>query len=80
MNQNYQNFEICLSDDCSTDEETLATLKEYEASEERVKVVYRQKNGHISKATNDAIAIASGEFIGLMDNDDLLAKMHYMKL
>lgn len=74
LNQNYQNFEICLSDDCSTDEETLATLKEYEASEERVKVVYRQKNGHISKATNDAIAIASGEFIGLMDNDDLLAK------
>ena len=40
----------------------------------RIKVKYRKKNGHISNATNDALKMASGEFIGLVDNDDLLAK------
>ncbi|OCN05567.1 glycosyl transferase family 2 [Erysipelotrichaceae bacterium MTC7] len=74
LDQSYQNFEICLSDDCSTKEETLATLKEYGEKDERIKVYYRKENGHISKATNDALKIASGEFVALMDNDDLLPK------
>lgn len=74
LQQTYQNFEICLADDNSKDIETINTLKEYEQRDKRVKVVYRSENGHISKATNDAISMASGEFIGLMDNDDLLAK------
>lgn len=74
LNQTYQNFEICLSNDCSTLEETIETLNEYEAKDSRIKVHHRTKNGHISKATNDALNIANGEFIGLMDNDDLLAR------
>lgn len=74
LNQTYQNFEICLSNDCSTLKETLDTLEEYEKKDTRIKVFHRKENGHISKATNDALAIASGEFIGLMDNDDLLTK------
>ncbi|WP_294580159.1 glycosyltransferase family 2 protein [uncultured Thomasclavelia sp.] len=74
LNQSYQNFEICISNDCSTLQETIDTLNEYEAKDNRIKVFHRKQNGHISKATNDALAIASGDFIGLMDNDDLLAK------
>ncbi len=74
LNQTYQNFEICLSNDCSTLKETLDTLAEYEKKDNRIKVFHRKENGHISKATNDALSIASGEFIGLMDNDDLLTK------
>ncbi|MFR2822382.1 MAG: glycosyltransferase family 2 protein [Thomasclavelia sp.] len=74
LNQTYQNFEICLSNDCSTLKETLDTLEEYGKKDSRIKVFHRKENGHISKATNDALAIASGEFIGLMDNDDLLTK------
>lgn len=74
INQSYQNFEICLADDCSTNEETLATLREYEKKYDKVKVVYRKENGHISEASNSALEIASGEFIGLVDNDDVLAK------
>ena len=50
------------------------TLNEYEKKDSRIKVHHRKENGHISKATNDALNIASGEFIGLMDNDDLLAR------
>ena len=71
LNQTYQNFEICLSNDCSTLQETIDTLNEYEKKDSRIKVHHRKENGHISKATNDALNIASGEFIGLMDNDDL---------
>lgn len=74
LNQTYQNFEICLSNDCSTLQETIDTLTEYENKDPRIKVHHRKVNGHISKATNDALKIASGEFIGLMDNDDLLAR------
>lgn len=74
LNQTYKNFEICLVDDASTKEETIATLKKYEKKDKRIKVKYRKKNGHISNATNDALKMATGEFIGLVDNDDLLAK------
>lgn len=72
LNQSYQNFEICLADDCSTKQETIETLKEYENKDSRVKVCYRKENGHISRATNSAIELATGEFIALMDNDDIL--------
>ena len=72
LNQSYTNFEICLADDKSTNKETIDTLKEYMKKDKRVKVVFRKENGHISKATNSAIEIATGEFLGLMDNDDTL--------
>lgn len=70
--QSYDNFEICLVDDCSTKEETKDTLKEYAKRDKRIKVKYRKKNGHISATTNDALNMAKGEFIGLIDDDDLL--------
>lgn len=74
LEQIYQNFEICLVDDASSNLETIATLKEYEKKDKRIKVKYRKKNGHISNATNDALKMAKGVFIGLVDNDDLLTK------
>lgn len=74
LNQTYENFEICLVDDCSTKEETKETLKEYEKKDKRVRVKYRKENGHISKTTNDALKMAKGEFIALVDDDDLLDK------
>ena len=73
LRQSYENYELCLVDDASTDEETLAILKEYEDNE-KVKIKYRKTNGHISKATNDALKMAKGEFVALMDNDDMLTK------
>ena len=74
LNQKYQKFEVCLADDNSTLEETKQTLKEYEEKDNRIKVIYRKENGHISNATNSALEIAKGEFIGLMDNDDELTE------
>ncbi|MDD3048719.1 MAG: glycosyltransferase [Bacilli bacterium] len=72
LKQTYQNFEICIADDCSTNKETIETLKEYEKKDSRIKVIYCKKNGHISVATNKALTLAKGEFVALMDNDDML--------
>ncbi|MDD3048709.1 MAG: glycosyltransferase [Bacilli bacterium] len=74
LNQSYSNFEICIVDDCSTNLETIDTLKEYSKKDKRIKTIYRKTNGHISSATNDALKIAKGDFIALLDNDDLLTK------
>ena len=74
LDQTYENFEICLVDDASTNEETISALKELESKDKRIKVKYRKENGHISKATNDALKMAKGEFISLVDDDDLLTK------
>ena len=80
LNQTYDNFEICIADDNSPNSETKETLKDYEEKDGRIKVVYRNKNGMISKASNSAIELATGEFIMLVDNDDTISKdtMYYM--
>ena len=74
LNQSYTNFEICISDDHSTNKETLEVLKEYEKKHKQVRVVYRKENGMISVASNTAIGIAKGEFIALVDNDDVVER------
>ncbi len=70
--QAYSNWELCVADDASTDLNVAPILKKYAESDDRIKVVYRKENGHISAATNSALQIATGEFIVLMDNDDEL--------
>lgn len=72
LNQSYSNFEVCLVDDCSTNQETKDTLEEYSKKDNRIKVKYRKENGHISRATNDALKMAKGEYVALMDNDDMI--------
>lgn len=72
LKQTYSNFELCLVDDCSTKKETIETLKFYENKDSRLHITYRKKNGHIAEATNTALKMAKGEFIGLLDNDDIL--------
>ena len=70
--QTYENWQLCLADDASTWEETKKVLKEYE-DHSKIKIVYREENGHISRATNSAIEVADGEFLAFMDCDDTLA-------
>ncbi|MBR3270008.1 glycosyltransferase family 2 protein [Candidatus Saccharibacteria bacterium] len=73
LGQTYSNFEICIVDDASTKRSTKKILKEYEKNK-KIKIKYRTKNGHISTATNDALDMAKGEFIALVDNDDIVEK------
>ena len=72
--QLYENWELCIADDASTSEAAIAVLKEYQALDPRIKVVFRTENGHISKATNSAIALATGDWVALLDHDDLLTE------
>jgi hypothetical protein len=59
LGQAYQNWELCLADDCSTDPEVRKVIDEYCAKDTRIKAVYRDKTGHISAATKSAIAMAT---------------------
>lgn len=71
--QVYDHWEWCLADDASNDSALTDALKELAAQDRRVRLVTRGENGHISVATNSAAALASGEFIALLDHDDLLS-------
>lgn len=72
--QFYQNWELCLADDASPKAHIKPLLQELSAADERIKVVFREQNGHISEATNSAIEVATGEYIGFLDNDDILSE------
>ena len=71
LNQVYTNWELCLADDCSSWDSVRETLAKYEGNE-KIKIVYRTENGHISRCTNSALEIATGEFVAFMDCDDVL--------
>lgn len=68
--QNYVNWEICMADDCSTKEGVREYLKSVES--DKIKVAYLEKNQGISGASNAAAALATGDYIVLMDNDDAI--------
>jgi GT2 family glycosyltransferase len=70
--QRYQRWELCMCDDASGDPQLRAMLNELAGSDQRIKVVSRAENGGISLATNDALGLASGEFVALLDHDDVL--------
>jgi len=66
----YSNWELCMIDDKSTDEETLAYLRNIDNP--KIKVKFLEENLNISGASNAALELTSGEYIALMDNDDEL--------
>lgn len=72
LGQTYKHFEIILVDDASTQESVRRVLGKYE-NRSNITVIYRKENGHISRATNDGIKAAKGEFVALCDCDDLYA-------
>ena len=71
--QLYPCWELCIADDCSPQGHVREVLARYERLDPRIKVCYREKNGHISAASNSALALATGEFVALLDHDDELA-------
>jgi GT2 family glycosyltransferase len=72
IDQTYQHWELCLCDDGSGDPELTAAMEDMAAGDARIKVMALEQNGGISRATNKALAAATGEFIVLLDHDDLL--------
>lgn len=72
LEQTYDNWELCLADDQSTNKAVPEILAEYAAKDSRIKHVIRKKNGHICAATNSALDLATGKYIALLDHDDYL--------
>ncbi|CAN5371657.1 hypothetical protein BH09PSE6_BH09PSE6_05030 [soil metagenome] len=70
--QVYPHFELCIADDASPDPKVRETLQRFAALDPRIRIVYREQNGHIVQASNSALELASGEFVALLDHDDLL--------
>lgn len=70
--QVYPCWELCIADDCSTAPNVKPFLQEVCKQDPRIKVDFRQQNGHISACSNTALAMCQGEFVALMDQDDLL--------
>ena len=72
--QIYSHWELCIADDASSDKTIRPILERYVQKDPRIKVVYREQNGHISAASNSALGLATGEWVALLDHDDLLAE------
>jgi glycosyltransferase involved in cell wall biosynthesis len=70
--QLYPHWELCIADDASTAPHVRSVLEHYRAIDPRIKVYYRNENGHISAASNSALALATGSFVALLDHDDVL--------
>jgi len=73
LRQVYPYWELCIADDASTKSYVRSILSEYSAKTSH-KSCFRTENGH-TRASNSAIEIATGEFIALLDHDDLLTLM-----
>lgn len=70
--QVYSSWELCIADDASPDPFVRGILQDYADRDPRIKLAFREENGHISRATNSALELATGDFVGFLDHDDLL--------
>lgn len=70
--QSYPHWQLCIADDASSDPDVVALLEEAARTDARIRLVRRNDRGHISAASNSALALASGSHVGLLDHDDLL--------
>ena len=76
VRQFYDNWELCLHDDASANPATRQCLKRWEArGDPRIKISWGTRRRHIAGASNAALAMATGEFIALLDHDDELSPL-----
>jgi O-antigen biosynthesis protein len=74
QSQIYTRWELCIADDASSDPAVRTALEKWVKADKRIKVIFRSQNGHISAASNSALNLAQGEWVALLDHDDVLAK------
>jgi GT2 family glycosyltransferase len=73
LDQIYPHWELCIADDASTNPQVHDLLRAYSEKDKRIRVVFREKNEHISAASNTALEYARYPWIALMGHDDTLA-------
>ncbi len=69
VNQTYENLEIIIIDDNSSDS-TPDIIREYAAKDDRIKPVFHKKNAGPGATRNEGLAMATGDYVTLMDHDD----------
>jgi len=72
LTQTYANWQWCLVDDHSSHGWVQRRLSDLQALDPRIRVHFREVNGGIVAASNDALSLAYGEFVALLDHDDAL--------
>jgi glycosyltransferase involved in cell wall biosynthesis len=70
--QSFWDWELCVVDDGSTAPQVMEILEKAASEDPRIRVSQRAGNGGIVAASNDALAMATGEFVALLDHDDEL--------
>ena len=70
--QSYSNWELCIGDGSENNKELEETLIKYSEEEPRIKIKILDKNYGIAENTNEALSLATGEYVALFDHDDLL--------
>jgi GT2 family glycosyltransferase len=83
ITQVYENWELILVDDGSTNRETVDGLPRLAAKDKRIRLERLDARGGISAASNRGLSVAQGEWIALLDHDDVLepdALFHFIKL
>ena len=68
--QTYQNWELIISDDCSTDN-TYKVVEPYLAMDSRIKYIRNDHNSGAAVTRNNALRVAKGRWIAFLDSDDL---------
>ena len=78
--QSYEQWQICICDDASSEPWVREYLQAEAAADSRISVVFRDSNGGISAALNDAGKLATGEYVTFLDHDDVLHPfaLHYV--
>ena len=72
--QNFDDWEWCIVNDCSTQPHVRKILNRLAAKDSRVRVAHRATNGGIVAASQDGLDMATGEFVALLDHDDVIAQ------
>ncbi len=72
--QIYPHWQLCIADDASTAPHVRDILEHYRALDSRIQIIYRPEGGHISAASNSALGLATGDFVALLDHDDVLSE------
>lgn len=73
LKQSYGNWELCIADGASPTVRIRSILEDFARQDSRIKVFLRNGNGNISTASDTALGLATGEYVGLFDHDDELA-------
>lgn len=72
LSQTYQNLELCIADGSGEEDSARAVIESYRRQDSRIRYEKLSRNLGISGNTNAALSLASGEYLALLDHDDVL--------